>query len=162
MCHTISAAISQMACLELTSGLCYKRITIVNDDCRWCHNLCPVLLNVVNDTSRCVNDTSRSAIDYFRVALQIRGNIHNTSFSLYFMNWANKLRVFGTCKPFQLSVIKQSSLLGWFVSYEENRELWIQYQNLSEFLVVIRNLWLILLSKILLFLNVVKRASKKF
>jgi hypothetical protein len=32
----------------------------------------------------------------------------------------NLRTVFGTCKPFQLSDMKQSSLLGQFVSYEEN------------------------------------------
>ncbi len=33
------------------------------------------------------------------------------------------VRVFGTFKPFKLSIMKQSSL---FVSYEENEVLWIQ------------------------------------
>ncbi len=38
-----------------------------------------------------------------------------------------QVRVFGTCKPFQLSVMKHSSLLGRLVSYEENGVLWIRF-----------------------------------
>jgi hypothetical protein len=49
-------------------------------------------------------------------------HIHNTSFSSLLTNG-----VFGTCKPFQLSVMKQSSLFGRFVSYEENGALCIWY-----------------------------------
>ncbi len=37
------------------------------------------------------------------------------------------VRVFSTCKPFQRSVMKQSSLLGQFISYEKNGVLWIRY-----------------------------------
>ncbi len=50
----------------------------------------------------------------------VMGCIHNTSSSSQLRNWPNKLRVFVTGKPFQLIVMKQSSLLGRFVSYEEN------------------------------------------
>jgi hypothetical protein len=35
------------------------------------------------------------------------------------------VRVFSTGKPFQLIVMKLSSLLYWFVSYEENEVLWM-------------------------------------
>ncbi len=39
------------------------------------------------------------------------------------------VRVFVTVKPFQLSVMEQSGLLGRLISYKENGELWIWYQG---------------------------------
>ena len=38
-----------------------------------------------------------------------------------FMQWV-RVSVIG--KPFKLSIMQHSSLLGWFVSYEENEVLW--------------------------------------
>jgi hypothetical protein len=49
------------------------------------------------------------------------------------MNWSKKLRVFGVGNPFQLSVMKRSSLLSRFVIYEENGVLWIRLQHFMEF-----------------------------
>jgi hypothetical protein len=43
------------------------------------------------------------------------------AYSQYFIFFiTGQVRVFGTCKPIQLSVMKHSSLLGRLVSSEEN------------------------------------------
>ncbi len=52
-----------------------------------------------------------------------------SQYFIFFVTYelAQWVRVFGTCNPFQISVMKQSSLFGQFVSYEENGVLWIRY-----------------------------------
>ncbi len=55
--------------------------------------------------------------------------IHNTSFSSNPMKGPNKVKCFVPGKPFQKSVTQHSSLLGLFVSYEENKLLQIRSQS---------------------------------
>ncbi len=42
-------------------------------------------------------------------------------------DWAQKARVFVTGKPFWPTVVQLSSLLGQYISYEENEVLWMWY-----------------------------------
>jgi hypothetical protein len=54
-----------------------------------------------------------------------------SQYFIFFINYelAQYVRAFVTGKPFQLSVMVQSSLLGQFVSHKENGVLWILYQE---------------------------------
>ncbi len=46
--------------------------------------------------------------------------IHNTSFLFVSYEWSLKAKVFVPAKPFQPSVMKESSLLCTLITYEEN------------------------------------------